>query len=244
MISDLSLNKQSLLMAKFSSLAYTDNASFEGYDSKFLDKEGTQAYFLYDKNDIIIVCRGTQPTQFSDIASDVKFALVPSSCKIGLVHRGFKHSVDLIWDDLSKLLKKYGSNRRVWCTGHSLGAAMATLITTRCCRTEGIKNPVLFTFGSPRVGNGEYVGFMQGLDIEHYRWVNNEDIVTRNPIGRYKHHGELHYFDHNGNLSVLNWWQTTKDRLKGFWTGIKKGKINFFVNHEIGNYIKNLEKLD
>jgi triacylglycerol lipase len=244
MISELTLNKQSLLMAKLSSLAYTDNVSFDGYDSKFLDKQGTQAYFLYDKDDIIIVCRGTQPTQFSDIAADVKFALVPSSSKVGLVHRGFKDSVDLIWDELSKLIKKYGSNRRVWCTGHSLGAAMATLITTRCCRTEGIKNPVLFTFGSPKVGNGEYVGFMQGLDIQHYRWVNNEDIVTRNPIGRYTHHGELHYFDHNGNLSVLNWWQTTKDRVKGFWTGIKKGKINFFVNHEIGNYIKNLEKLN
>jgi hypothetical protein len=38
-------------------------------------------------------------------------------------------------------------------------------------------------------------------------------------------------------------WQTAKDRLKGFWVGIKKGKINFYVNHSIENYIANLEEL-
>lgn len=245
MIKELSLEKQSLLMAKLSELAYQDNYNFSelGYDSVFLDKKGSQAYFLWDKDDIIVVCRGTQPTEFTDIAADIKFALVPSSVGIGHVHHGFKLSVDHIWIDLLKLIQKYGVNRTAWTTGHSLGAAMATLITTRCARTDKLPFPTLFTFGSPRVGDMAYIKFMNGLNIPHHRWVNNEDIVTRNPIYPYHHHGIVHYFDHHGNVAVLSKWQTFKDRVKGFIVGIKKGKVNFFVNHDICNYIKNLERL-
>lgn len=243
MISDLSFNAKSLLFAEFSDLAYSNTAKFNGYKEKFLNKSGTQAYFLWNDTDVIIVCRGTQPTELADIASDIKFALVPSSAGIGLVHRGFKHSVDLIWDDLVALLDKYSPGRKVWCTGHSLGAAMATLIATRCCRMDGLPDPVLFTYGSPRVGDKIYARLMDGLGLEHHRWVNNEDIVTRNPLPPYFHYGTLHYFDHNGNLASLTRWQTFKDRVKGFWTGIKKGKVNFFVNHLMQNYLTNLRNL-
>jgi len=245
MIADLAFEKQSLLMARLSQLAYQDNHDFSdfGYDSIFLDKNGSQAYFLWDRDDFIIVSRGTQPTELTDIIADIQFALVPSSAGVGHVHHGFKLSVDNIWVDLLKLLQKYGKNRKAWSTGHSLGAAMATLITARCARTDKLPTPVLFTFGSPRVGNLEYIKLMNTLAVEHHRWVNNADIVTRNPIFPYKHHGIVHYFDHHGNIASLNKWQTFKDRVKGFIIGIKKGKVNFFVNHDIGNYIKNIERL-
>ena len=235
--------EQALLMAKFSSLAYKDNQSFKqyGYDSIFLSKDGTQAYFLWDINNIIIVCRGTQPTEWSDIKADIKFQLVPSLDNFGHVHEGFRHSVDNIWLDLLILFKKYGTNRKVWCTGHSLGAAMATLIATRSHQIISLPNPILYTFGSPRVGNQEYIDHMNRLKIEHHRFVNNADMVTRSPVCPYVHHGELCYFDHNGKITKMTNWQITKDRLKGFWIGIKRGKVNFFVNHFIERYIENLE---
>jgi hypothetical protein len=84
---------------------------------------------------------------------------------------------------------------------------------------------------------------MNNLGVEHHRWVNNADIVTRNPIYPYKHHGKLHYFDHYGDVRIFTRWQMIKDRVKGFYKGFKKGKVNFFVNHFMDNYIKNLEKL-
>lgn len=243
MISDLSFNKKSLLMAEFSNLAYTNHAKFAGYSSVFLNTKGTQAYFIWDDTDVVIICRGTEPKELSDIIADIQFDLVPSSAKIGLVHHGFKKSVDRVWDDLVSLLETYGKDKQIWCTGHSLGAAMATLIATRCHRLDNMPNPVLFTFGSPRVGDKIYARLMEGLEIEHHRWVNNADIVTRNPIPPYFHYGTLHYFDHHGNLAVLNRWQTFKDRAKGFFVGIKKGKVNFFVNHLMENYLTNLKKL-
>lgn len=230
-----------LLLAQFSNLAYNDNQEFPGYKSILIDKKGSQAYFLFNIDTIIVVCRGTQVTEWQDIVADIRFKLVPSSSGIGKVHKGFKASVDNVWDDLVKLFKKY-PNRRVYLTGHSLGAAMATLMAARCHRTEGIPNPILYTFGSPKVGNCTYVKFMDSLNIEHHRFVNNTDIVTRNPIFPYKHHGKLMYFDHDGNLIDLNSWQTVKDRLKGFWLGLKKGKLNLLDNHFMVGYIENITR--
>lgn len=243
MISALTVYKQALLMAQLSELAYNDNQLFNdfGYDGIFLSKNGSEAYFLWNNYDAIIVCRGTQPTQWSDIKADLEFKLVPSSSNHGLVHSGFKKYVDDLWPDLLILLKKFGSNRKIWCTGHSLGAAMATLITSRCHQLTYLQNPILFTFGSPRVGNADYVEFMNSLNIEHHRWVNNSDIVTRNPIGSYIHHGELNYFDHDGKIAVMSWSRRAIDRIKGFIVGIKKGQINFYENHSITNYVRNLE---
>lgn len=237
--------EQALLMAKLSSLAYNDNQLFNeyGYDSIFLSNNGTQAYFLWDNKNVIIICRGTQPSEWADIKADIQLELVPSLDNHGEVHKGFRKSVDYIWADLIILLKKYGKNRKMWCTGHSLGAAMATLIATRSYQTKELPNPILYTFGSPRVGNQEYIDYMNSLDIEHYRFVNNADIVTRNPLYPYEHHGKLFYFDHNGKLANMSKWQTAKDRLKGFFIGIKRGRINYFVNHFIDNYVTNLEDL-
>jgi hypothetical protein len=129
MISQLTFIEQSLLMAKLSNLSYEDNRKFDdlGYDSMFVNYHGTQTYALWDKNDIIIVCRGTEPNQLADIASDIEFNLVPSMGGHGLVHYGFKHSVDRIWVTVYAILTKY-SNRKVWITGHSLGAAIVIKI--------------------------------------------------------------------------------------------------------------------
>jgi triacylglycerol lipase len=245
MLTDLSFEQRSLTLATLSSLAYNDYQLFDdlGYSSIFLNKGGSQTYVLWDKSDLIIVCRGTQPSEFKDLAHDLEFLLVSSRSGQGLVHHGFRTSVDLIWIDLLKLLQKYGSNRKLWCTGHSLGAAMATLIAARCARTDKLPKPTIYTYGSPRVGNEQFIKHMNSLNIEHHRWVNNEDIVTRNPVYPYKHHGQLHYFDHYGDVRVFTRWQTIKDRVKGFYTGLKKGKVNFFVNHLMENYLKNLGKL-
>jgi len=96
-----------LLLAQFSNLAYNDNQDFPGYQSILIDKKGSQAYFLFNIDTIIIVCRGTQVTEWQDIVADIRFKLVTSSSGIGKVHKGFKASVDHVWDDIVKLLKKY-----------------------------------------------------------------------------------------------------------------------------------------
>ena len=186
---------------------------------------------------------GTEPGEFKDIISDIKLNLVPSTSGIGKVHSGFKEALNEIWPDIFSTLTKAKNRKDVYFTGHSLGAAMATLAAVRCSRISETPQPSgLYTYGSPKVGNRRFSFFAKELCIPGGRWVNNVDIVTRVPLWPYAHIGQSFYMDHNGWLKKLTPLQMLTDRLKGLWVGIKRGKINYFVNHGSQKYIYNIGK--
>ena len=108
------------------------------------------------------------------------------------VHRGFKIALEEVWAELENYLSELKKNNlKIWLTGHSLGAALATLAADRFSCVQG-----LYTFGSPRVGDRE---FKKGFRVNAYRFVNNRDIVTRvPPSGMFRHVGELNFIDGNG----------------------------------------------
>jgi triacylglycerol lipase len=70
--------EQAALFARCSEYAYLPEkegkAKFEelGFKATFIDNDGSQAYWLVNDDDLVIVCRGTQPTEFKDIAADLK----------------------------------------------------------------------------------------------------------------------------------------------------------------------------
>ena len=245
MISELSFLDKSVLFAQLSEIAYmgkkkaAKEAKKLGFTTiEFYDKDGAQAYRFMNKNDLVIACRGTQPTQFNDISADLK-ALPVMAETVSRVHRGFKAEVDELWPMvLEDLQRTRNQNKKIWFCGHSLGAAMATIMASRCHLYEGIA-PVeeLYTYGSPRVG---WRGYCNSLGVTHHRWVNNNDIVTRVPlkIMGYVHDGEEHYINAYGKLRQPTGWQRVKDRFRGIWFGLKQGKIDSFSDHSIGGYVK------
>ena len=83
---------------------------------------------------------------------------------------------------------------RVLLTGHSLGAALATLTASRMPLSH------LYTFGSCRVGDASFAEAMR--TISHTRFVDCCDLVTRVPPEEfgYVHVGSLRYIDRNGQL--------------------------------------------
>ena len=247
MIQNLPFPEQAYLMAKFSQFAYLDEpegkAEFAklGYDATLIDHNGSQAYFISDGVDLIVSCRGTQPTEWADIKADLDARLVLSSTGIGYVHHGFKTSVDNIWPGLIDKIKNYGKDRTIWCTGHSLGAAMTTILSYKLQRDPTLPNPqALFTFGSPRVGNKTYIKAMEDSGLLHFRFVNNTDMVPRVPVWPFKHMNGMYYMNHYGNLRTANGWQLTKDVWRGFLKGLKNKQFSLLDNHAIGHYADNL----
>ena len=100
MIGELSFAQRSLLFAKLSAIAYLDEKAAKkkvkelGFTQvEFYNRDGAQAYRFANKDDMVIACRGTQPTQFNDIAADLKAMPVVAET-ISRVHQGFKAEVD------------------------------------------------------------------------------------------------------------------------------------------------------
>jgi triacylglycerol lipase len=250
MIIDLDFKQRSLLFAKIAQLVYSDDVKAVkkealklGFNEiEFYNNDGAQAYRLQNDADMVIACRGTQPTCFNDISADLKAAPVMAET-VGRVHRGFKQEVDDIWPMVKEdLTHKRNQNHTVWFTGHSLGAAMATVMASRCEDDQSMPHvEELYTYGSPRVG---WRKFVNSLSCKHQRWVNNNDIVTRVPlkIMGYKHDGCEHYMNAYGQVRKMTTWQRIKDRWRGMWMGLKNGSIDNFSDHSMANYIANLEK--
>ncbi len=187
---------------KFASPRFGD-AGFN--EVEFFDGAITQCYLVNNDDFLILAFRGTEVRPkpgtldfrnvIADIEADLKIRLVASGQR-GKVHHGFKDALDEVWDKKSlfaRLRDKDNGKRTFWFTGHSLGAALATLAAQRYGKVRG-----LYTYGSPRVGD---LVFMTGFPVKTYRFVNNNDIITKvPPAGRYHHVGALKYIDSQGNV--------------------------------------------
>ena len=100
----------------------------------------------------------------------------------------------------------------------------------------------VFTYGSPRVGCKKYVSHVK---LPHYRWVNNNDIVTRVPpvfLG-YRHSGSEMYIDRLGRLKEIEGWRRVSDRLQGFLSGLRRLKVDQLSDHSVPNYIDAIFKI-
>lgn len=234
--------------ATLAALAYSDMSASVvakikklGYPHvKFLDVDGAQAYMVWNKEHFTIAFRGTEPKELSDIKADLK-TWKSRSQVAGRVHDGFYDEIKKLWKPMLDLINAQGKSRSISICGHSLGAAMATIAAARL--TNAGHDCVLYTFGSPRVGNYEFV---KSFACPHHRWVNNNDAVTKVPfmILGFRHHGDLNYLNYYGNVrNGLNPWQRFKDSLRGRWRAICK--FQFFDgarDHSMTEYLTKIEK--
>lgn len=197
---------EAALCAEFSWLAY---APFErepaakalvetvlqgiGFNTcSFLSSGSTQALLAQDTGShlTVLAFRGTELDP-RDWRTDLKALLVPWPGG-GHVHQGFAEALSSVWEPVLAALRD-AKGRQLY-TGHSLGAALATLAASR-------RSPdALLTFGSPRVGDAAFAQTTQNL--RHERFVNCCDIVTRLPPEAfgYRHAGPVAYLDRGGVL--------------------------------------------
>ncbi len=200
----------------------------------FYEKDGSQAYSFINETDHVIACRGTEPNEWNDVKADID-ATSALAETVGRVHRGFKQEVDDIWPTLENSLKN--NHKTLWFTGHSLGGAMATICAGRCLLSHINSVPEqIQTFGSPRVGNKRYINHAK---VNYLRWVNNNAIVTRVPPAwtGYRHTGTKMYLNSKGKLTNPTTPQLAHDRWKGLISGLRKGTIDYFSDHQISLYV-------
>lgn len=163
---------------------------------------GTQLFIATRPQDqlTIISFRGTESDDPSDLFTDAHFTLVPwndsSGNPLGQVHKGFAQALqkDELLEKLIHHVTPMTRTHRILMTGHSLGAALATL---SACR---MRPSFLYTFGSCRVGDAAFADAMRGTS--HERFVNCCDLVSRIPPEEfgYAHVGRLRYIDRNGEI--------------------------------------------
>jgi hypothetical protein len=171
--------------------------------SRFFEGGNTQCYVAANDRFAIVGFRGSELSAqkgtidfqalAGDFLTDANFWMSDWD-NGGKVHRGFKKALDDVWGGLFPHLESIRERGcPLWMTGHSLGAALATLAGSRFASARAV-----YTFGSPRVGN---VAFSEKYSARCYRFVYNQDIVTRIPPPLfYRHVGEIRFIDGHGKI--------------------------------------------
>ncbi len=235
--------ERALIAAKLSAHAYkSEKAAVKAAMKlgfkwvKLISRDGAEVLVAKDRNDLWFAFRGTEPSKINDVMADLN--LIKGAAKAGgKVHSGFQKEVNDLWMDVLAEIEHNDQlkvRKDVYMTGHSLGAAMATIAATRYTPHE------LFTFGSPRVGGPR---FIRHIKCPHLRFMNNNDIVCRIPpawLG-FRHHGDMIYFNAVGDQQPKPTW---KDLLLGVLNSWKRFKFfDGIVDHGIPNYVKAIQKL-
>jgi len=261
-----SLNN-ALALAQASQLAYSDAATIQAGIAQiiggkldafqFLDGGTTNTQgFLASFDDAIVLCfRGTQV--IADWLQDAKIRLVPFRAG-GLIHVGFRDALDSVYPTIDATLQQWsGKGRTLWITGHSLGAALGMLagayLRFPTDPTKTLPRPFagLYTFGQPRVGTALYCRECDADFLSfYYRYVNNEDIVTRVPprVLGYWHGGHVEYIDKDGVIhDDPSWWQAFLDQVEAGMDALHRlqaGQADFGAvqDHAIGRYIAAIQK--
>jgi triacylglycerol lipase len=151
----------------------------------------------------VVAFRGTDRDDKRDFYTD--FDVDPQDRDGYTVHRGFAKALDQVWDDevrpaLEKFLGEH-PNATVYFTGHSLGAALATIAVTRF---QGAPCS-LYTIGSPRAGDDRFVRAVLEKARVVVRFVNSQEIVTQVPPEilfkhYFRHAGLEKYIDRHGEI--------------------------------------------
>jgi triacylglycerol lipase len=225
--------------------------------NSFATGGGTECFVASNNDFAIVAFRGSEltpraddPRDYSEIIKDWvrNFDIHTDDFGGARIHRGFAEGVEQLWrqTQFDELIAEL-SPRKIWFTGHSLGAALATVAAARVI-AEGGRLDGLYTFGSPRVGDEAFGRMLAEKGPTCYRFVNRQDVVTMVPLFSkppdavdFKHAGTLRYIDGEGRISED---PTHFDRLKELARGLLKlgavGRLFNLIPNAVEDHVPTL----
>jgi triacylglycerol lipase len=186
-------------------------------------------FILQSENCIIVAFRGTSSATdwISDvIASQAKYKCVKGA---GQSHRGISDIYYSVRDQIIPVLGELSEDKTLFITGHSLGGALATLCGLDVAVNTSFKDPVVYTYGSPRVGDPAFAKAFTDKVNQSFRMNNHFDVVTHLPPHVYKlpKKDTTYQYVHVRNSN-----------------GLFFNYGSLFVNHVISSYFAELARRD
>jgi hypothetical protein len=194
---------------------------YKSKDSTLVNKNA-KCYIVNQNGTLYIACCGTdEPVDF---LSNLDISLIPFFYG-GQVHEGFQYYSNLLREKVLKIVKGFKGDRIVF-TGHSLGSSVL-LIAIECKKLFSYKNINYVSFGSPMIGDTDFVNTCETILDSCVRvYDENDPVCILPPIGLgYCHLKNTFCISEKNNKSKLQ-------RLLEFLR-----KRNKFREHKIDHYI-------
>lgn len=159
--------------------------------------EGNVEGFVAETDDLMLITlRGSN--DFEDWKANLRTEQVNVPTFHGKVHRGFVESYNLVAHEIAAKIADAG-DRRVWITGHSLGAAVGLIILAQFA--QAVPQARLVTFGQPAMLNKASATWVaDNLGTRYVRIVNDIDIVANRLAPWQWQSGQKFHFNEHGAL--------------------------------------------
>ncbi|PAU59467.1 lipase family protein [Pseudomonas sp. PICF141] len=146
-------------------------------DSQVKGGSNTQAFITHHDEIILISVRGTK--ELVDFVRDTDAEQVPFEEGVGKTHQGFYKAYKAMSKFVQVYLDQFHTGQKIIICGHSLGGAIATLLAEALRRSPNAYGILLYTYGSPRAGDADFVN--GAAELAHHRMVNNNDPIPSVP---------------------------------------------------------------
>ncbi|WP_338787110.1 lipase family protein [Metabacillus sp. FJAT-53654] len=143
--------------------------------------------FIAESQDqIIIAFRGYAAYPADLLASyDIFQVPYPFVRNGGKTSRGFTCLYQSTRNNLIRQLNKLSTSKKLFVTGHNYGGALATLAALDIAVNTGFKNPFVYTYGSPRIGDPVFASRFNQVVKNSIRIVNIHDSFPTFPAKKY-----------------------------------------------------------
>ncbi|MFZ2960386.1 MAG: lipase family protein [Candidatus Ozemobacteraceae bacterium] len=213
-----------------------------GFDFINLRKKTGDTQVMIMSNDklVIVVFRGSESSSggsfspvkvmYDWILTDFNFfkkhvSIWGSDVK---VHRGFWNALDIVYPRLKAFINDHlaSGDKKLWITGHSLGAGVAPLAAYRLA-FDGIPVQGVYTYAGPRVGNDAFVDVFKERFPYNQRYVFDHDIVPMLPYSwmNYKHTSRPNNIYETGKIIIQDTPFTGKGKVPSHFPGVYLQKL-------------------
>ena len=164
------------VQAKVFSGGVADANGFVGYEKR--------------SNTIIVAFSGTDAVSKKNWIEDFEFLMIPyPRCRGCKVHSGFYLTMMTVIGQIKEFaaaLLSTNPTAKIFVTGHSLGAALASLTIAELSSDEAFQPSMITTgqyvFGSPRIGNDNFADWYASKCALTFRVNHGQDPVSHVPL--------------------------------------------------------------
>ncbi len=170
-----------LILPKGFTLRYTIRA-LAGVEEP---EEEVFGFIAESEDKVIVTFRGTRTYKDNESDQDLYQVPYPFVRNAGKTHRGFTCIYQSTRNELIRELNRLSTTKSLLVAGHSLGGALATLAALDIAMNTGCKNPIVYTYGSPRVGDPDFASLSNQTVKKSIRIFNVHDIIPTLPAKTY-----------------------------------------------------------
>ncbi|URT69064.1 lipase family protein [Cytobacillus firmus] len=148
-------------------------------------EEEVFGFIAESAEDIVVTFRGTRTFKDNESDQDLYQVPYPYVRDAGFTHRGFTCIYSSTRNELIRELNRLSTGKRVLIAGHSLGGSLAVLAALDIEVNTRFKDPIIYTYGSPRTGDPLFASFFSQTVQNSIRIVNIHDIIPTLPARVY-----------------------------------------------------------